>query len=240
MSEAEKRLPASSVEPVRTSVDAIRLEVARRIVTGELAPGTPLDESGLAGEFCVSRTPVREALRQLASSGLVQQRPHRRTVVTKPSEKALSDMFDVMAYLEGLCAGLCAKAMPPAERKALEDLHAQMGALMRAGDSQGYAQANEYFHNAIYDGTQNAYLIEITFSTRMRLQPFRRAQFDTLGRLAASHAEHTDVVEAILRGERRGAEEAMRAHIGLVEEAWHEFAGDMPQDASAMKLRQER
>ena len=83
MREAEKRLSASSLETVRTSVDAIRLEVARRIVTGEVEPGTPLDESGLAGEFGVSRTPVREALRQLASSGLVQQRPHRRTVDRK-------------------------------------------------------------------------------------------------------------------------------------------------------------
>ena len=229
-----------------TSVEAIRLEIARRIVSGELPPGTALDERMLAADFGVSRTPVREALRQLAASGLVQLRPHRKTIITKPSEKTLSDMFAVMGHLEALCAGLCALTMPPSERKALEDLHEEMGAIVRAGDAQAYAQANEYFHNAIYDGTQNAYLVEITFSTRMRLQPFRRAQFDTLGRLAASHVEHTAVVEAILCGNRQAAEAAMRAHIGLVEEAWHEYAGDARetdgQEASAMsamKVRQE-
>lgn len=214
----------ATVGPPRTSVEAIRIEIARRIVTGEFAPGMALDETKLAAEFQVSRTPVREALRQLASSGLVHQRPHKKTVVTKPSARALRDMFAVMAYLEALCAGLCAIDMPATERRALEDLHGEMGAMVRAGDGPGYTQANEYFHNAIYDGTRNAYLAEITFATRMRLQPFRRAQFDTLGRLAASHAEHTAIVEAILRGDRAAAEAGMRAHIGLVEDAWRRFA----------------
>ena len=99
-------------------------------------------------------------------------------------------------------------------------------------------QANEIFHNAIYDGTQNAYLAEITLDTRMRLQPFRRAQFGALGRLPG--------LACRAFGRRRGdparrpqaAEAAMRAHIGQVEEAWHEVAGGA-QEPAATKARQE-
>ena len=209
-----------------TTVESIRLEIARRIVSRELEPGKPLDERQLAAEFGVSRTPVREALRILMSSGLVEQRAHRSAVVTKPDLDALAGMFAVMGYLEALCAGLCAIAMSPTQRRGLEKLHGEMALIVRDGDTVAYTQSNETFHNAIYEGTQNAYLAEITLNTRVRLQPFRRAQFGQLGRLQASHAEHTVVVEAILRGDRNAAEEAMRAHIGLVEEAWHEFAGD--------------
>lgn len=216
-------------KPPPTTVEAIRLEIARRIVSRELEPGKPLDERQLAAEFGVSRTPVREALRILMSSGLVQQRAHRSAVVTKPDGNALAGMFAVMGYLESLCAGLCAVAMSPTQRRALERLHGEMAEMVRGGETAAYTQANEAFHNAIYEGTQNAYLAEITLNTRIRLQPFRRAQFGQLGRLQASHAEHSLVVDAILRGDRRAAEEAMRDHIGLVEEAWHEFAGDAPE-----------
>lgn len=218
----------------RTSVDTIRIEIARRIVSGRIQPGAKLDEQGLATEFAVSRTPVREALRQLASSGLVEQRPHRSAIVTKPDEETLAGMFAVMGYLEGLCAGLSASLMTPAERHGLEDLHAKMGGMVRSGDLRGYTQANETFHAAIYDGARNAYLAELARATRLRVQPFRRAQFGALGRLSASHAEHTAVVEAILQGNREAAEAAMRAHLGLVEDAWRRFA-DRLQAAEAMK-----
>ncbi len=222
----------------RTSVETIRLEIARRIVSGDIEPGTPLDETGLAAEFEVSRTPVREALRQLASSGLVEQRAHRKAVVAKPSEEALAGMFAVMGYLEALCAGLSAVAMTPAERRMLGDLHDRMGVMVRDGDMAAYMIANETFHNAIYEGTKNAYLAEITRATRQRLQPFRRAQFGALGRLAASHVEHTAVVEAILRGDRKAADAAMGAHMGFVEGAWHRYS-DRVQADDVMNALQE-
>lgn len=207
-----------------SSVEVVRLEVARRIVSGAFEPGMALNESELAAEFNVSRTPIREALRQLASSGLVEKRAHRKAVVTKPDDETLAGMFTVMSYLEALCAGLCAVNMPPAERRALERLHEDMGAMVRAGDIARYTAANEVFHNVIYDGARNLYLAEMTRATRQRVQPFRRAQFGTLGRLAASHAEHTLVVEAILRGDRDAADSAMKAHLNFVEHAWYRYS----------------
>ncbi|WP_332685635.1 GntR family transcriptional regulator [Devosia sp.] len=208
----------------RTSAEDIRQQLAARIICGELAPGTPLDETSLASEFAVSRTPIREALRLLAASGLIDQKPHARALVAKPDDATLAGMFEVMGYLEALCAGLSAIAMSASERDALDALHMQMAAIVRQGDHASYVEANEAFHSAIYEGAHNAYLSEVTRSTRQRLQPFRRAQFQALGRLSRSHAEHGVVVDAILQGDRTGAEAAMRQHIAIVEGAYGELA----------------
>lgn len=208
----------------RTSAEEIRRELAGRIIGGVLKPGTSLDETLLAAEFAVSRTPVREALRLLAASGLIDQKPHAKALVAKPDDEALAGMFDVMGYLEALCAGLCAKMMTAEERQALDDLHSSMAGIVREGDATGYAEANDAFHAAIYEGAHNAYLNDLTRSTRQRLAPFRRAQFGALGRLARSHEEHGAVVESILRGDRAAAELAMRKHIAIVEDAYQSLA----------------
>jgi DNA-binding GntR family transcriptional regulator len=207
----------------RTSAEDIRQKLADSIIRGEVAPGTALDETSLATAFAVSRTPVREALRLLAASGLVEQRPHAQALVAKPDAATLAGMFEVMGYLEALCAGLSAVAMTAPEREALDRQHMTMAADVRAGNAAGYSEANDAFHSAIYDGAHNAYLGELTRSTRQRLQPFRRAQFGVLERLLRSHEEHGRIVEAILRGDRNGAESAMRAHIAIVEDAYRKL-----------------
>lgn len=209
---------------METSAQTIQHELARRIVKRELEPGSVLDESSLAREFCVSRTPIREALRKLTAIGLVEHTAHRRAKVAKPSDEALAGMFFVMARLEVLCAGECALRMSAEERRALEHQHAEMADLVQDGAGDAFALANEAFHNIIYAGTANAYLMEITLATRTRLQAFRRAQFATLGRLAASHAEHDLVLQAILRADKAGAEKAMYDHIGYVETSWNRLA----------------
>jgi DNA-binding GntR family transcriptional regulator len=207
-----------------TSAETIRIELANRIVSRNLAPGAELDESVLAAEFNVSRTPVREALRALRTLGLVVQRPHAKAVVRKPDDAELAGMFFVLGQLETLCAGLCAGSMTKAERDSLEKLHARMAASVRDGDAGSYAKGNEAFHSAIQAGTRNAYLAEMAGMTRLRVQPFSRAQFTDMGRLAASHAEHDAIVTAILRGDAQAASRAMASHIGHVEEVWNRVA----------------
>jgi DNA-binding GntR family transcriptional regulator len=180
----------------RTLAEELRLQLADEIVRGELMPGAPLDEMELARRFRVSRTPVREAIRQLSASGLI----------------------------EALCAGFAAERMTGAERRTLESAHEEMRALIHVGDPQRFHEVNEAFHNAIYAGAHNTYLAEMTFATRARVQPFRRAQFRTLGRLAQSQVEHERVVIAIQRGERERAAGAMRAHIVTVRESYEAYA----------------
>lgn len=209
----------------RTRTEALRLQLADEIVSGVLEPGLPLDEQELAARFGVSRTPVREAIRQLSASGLVQVRPHRGAVVALPTPAQLDDMFEAMAELEGLCAGLAARNMTIAERSGLEALHEALRALVHEGDPTRYHETNEAFHAAIYAGSHNAYLADLTLMTRTRVAPFRRAQFRATGRLGGSYQEHDLIVRAILRGDRAAAAEAMRQHIGIVRDAFRSYAG---------------
>jgi DNA-binding GntR family transcriptional regulator len=207
-----------------TRAEELRLQLADEIVRGALAPGAPLDETDIARRFSVSRTPVREALRQLAASGLVDARAHRGAVVARPSLERLNGMFEAMAELEALCAGLAAERMAAADRARLEAIHEELRMLSHAGNPERFHEVNERFHNAIYAGSQNGYIAEMTLATRVRVQPFRRAQFRNLGRLAKSHAEHDRVVVAIMRGDRNGAANAMRAHIELVRGEYESYA----------------
>ena len=228
--------PGADPEPVRrvdraspqadkvTRAEELRLQLADEIVRGVLAPGSGLDETDIARRFSVSRTPVREALRQLVASGLVESRAHRGAVVAQPSLARLTEMFEAMAELEALCAGLAAERMPPADRQKLESVHEELRVLSHAGNPDRFHAVNERFHNSIYVGSQNAYIAEMTLATRVRVQPFRRAQFRNLGRLAKSHLEHERVVMAILRGDRDGAAAAMGAHIKIVSDEYWTYA----------------
>jgi DNA-binding GntR family transcriptional regulator len=207
-----------------TRAEELRLQLADDIVRGVLRPGAALDETEIAKRFEVSRTPVREALRQLAASGLVDSRAHRGAFVAQPSLERLTGMFEAMAELEALCAGLAAERMLAVERHALEAVHEELRVLSYDGNPERFAEVNERFHNTIYSGSQNGYIAEITLATRVRVQPFRRAQFRNLGRLAKSQAEHDRVVVAILRGDRAGAAAAMRAHIELVRGEYEHYA----------------
>lgn len=193
-----------------TRAEELRKLLADEIVRGVRAPGSVLDETKIAHQFRVSRTPVREALRQLIASGLVDARAHRRAAVARPSLERLTGMFEAMAELEATCAGFAAERMLASDRRALETIHEQLRMLSREGNPDRFREFNERFHNAIYAGSQNNYIAEITLATRARVQPFRRAQFRNLGRLAKSHAEHDRVVTAINRGDRAGAAAAMR------------------------------
>src|SRR4051812_10855473 len=223
--EVVRRLDRASAVPGKiTRAEELRLQLADEIVRGALPPGAALDETGIAQRFNVSRTPVREALRQLAVSGLVDARAHRGAAVARPSLDRLAAMFEAMAELEALCAGLAAERMRVAQRHGLEAVHEELRVLSHAGNPERFHDVNERFHNAIYAGAHNGYIAEMTLSTRVRVQPFRRAQFRNLGRLAKSHLEHDRIVVAILRGDRTGASAAMRAHIEQVRGEYEVYA----------------
>lgn len=207
-----------------TRAEILANELAAAITGGALAPGTTLEEERLAAAHGVSRTPVREALRLLAATGLVEQRARRGAVVARPEPKRLTDMFQAMAELEAVCAGLCAARLPPAARSALQARHEAMAPMVAAGDVAAYRTANVAFHEALYAGAGNTYLAELAEATRRRLAPFRAAQLAGRERLAASHAEHGAIVAAILAGDREAARAAVRQHLSRTETAWGSLA----------------
>jgi DNA-binding GntR family transcriptional regulator len=191
-------------------------QLAELVLGGELAPGVKLDEQVLAQRFQVSRTPVREALRQLASTGLVELRPNRGAFVARVTPELLEEMFVAMAELEATCARLAAMSMTPVERRGLQRLHEHMGELARRDLIEEFRDANERFHSQIYSGAHNSVLAETVIGLRRRLALYRRSQFRTAGRLARSHAEHEEVVRAVISGDPAGAHAAMLHHVDLV------------------------
>lgn len=197
------------------------------IVKGKLPPGQRLEEPLLAKRFGVSRTPVREALQLLTATELAEKIPNRGVYVSLATPERLTAMFESMAELEGMCGRLAAKRMTSGERHNLERLHHELAETVRLGDSDGYETLNRAFHNTLYRGTHNDVLVDVTLSVRRRVAPFRRVQFQSLSRLAASHAEHQGIVDAILRGDVKATEELLYEHIMAVRDISQEYLASL-------------
>lgn len=206
-----------------STADKVAEALAESIFSGDFEPGSRLDEQQLAQRFAVSRTPVREALRLLATTGLIEIRPRRGAFVTQVSPSELEELFVAMGELEATCARLAALSMAPTERRRLQALHEKMGELAKGSDATAFAEANHAFHTMIYAGAHNVVLAEMTAALRKRLAPFRRAQFYLEGRPPRSHAEHDAVVRAIVSGDAEQAHAAMLQHVMLVEASFEEL-----------------
>ena len=198
-----------------THADQLRRRLEEEIVSGRLAPGTRLDESRLATLYGVSRTPVREALRQLSNTGLVVLRPRVGAVVVSPSLQEIIHMFEAMALLEASCGRLAARRMTPDERRALADRHAAMRPLVEAADTEAYHRANLPFHGLIYDGSHNPYLARQAMALHRLLTPYRAFQLQRAERLQASYEEHGRIVEAVVGGHEDAAAERLASHVEL-------------------------
>jgi DNA-binding GntR family transcriptional regulator len=193
--------------------DRIRNALTDEIAAGVLVPGAALDEQQLADRFGASRTPVRDALRQLAVSGLVEMRPRRGVVVTRVTPERIMDMFETMAEIEAMCVRLATYRMTPLERSHLLRLHDSSKAMVEAGDYDAYDTLNRQFHESIYRATHNAFLAEQAMAVRTRLNAFRRTQLRQEGRIVRSRDEHDGVMEAISHGDGEEAARRMRAHM---------------------------
>jgi DNA-binding GntR family transcriptional regulator len=193
--------------------DRIRNALTVEIAAGELAAGTALDEQHLAERFGASRTPVREALRQLAVSGLVEMRPRRGVVVTRMTAERIMDMFEASAEIEAVCVRLATYRMTPLERSHLLKLHDASKAMVEAGDNDAYDVSNLDFHESIYRATHNSFLAEQAIAFRTRLTSFFRTQLRQDDRIVRSREEHAGVMEAISQGDGEEAARRMRAHM---------------------------
>ncbi len=215
---------------LETSTQAERLadQIAAAVISGEFRPGFRLDEHMLAERFGVSRTPVREALRQLAATGLIEIKPRRSATVASATSAQLETLFGAMAEIEATCSRLAAMSMTPIERRRLQSLHESMAEIAARNDSDEFAAANLTFHTLIYAGAHNDIIAEFATSLRRRLAPFRKAQFRTVGRLPRSQEEHGNVVRAILAGDALVAHSAMFNHMSLVEESFDRLATASP------------
>lgn len=194
-----------------TLSDKVFEGLAKDILSGAVEPGARLDEPSICRKFGVSRTPIREALRRLSGTGLVEINPRKGVTVARIDVEQLHDMFEALAEFEGLCSRLSAVRMTTLEKKRLEILNSGRRGKIAKGNKD-LAELNNEFHEAIYRGAHNISIASVARSFRQRLAPFRALQF-VPGHTEYSFHEHDAIVEAISKSDADGAYTLTRNHI---------------------------
>lgn len=199
---------------VTTNTERVRAGLEQAIVSGALVPGSTLDEAELSQSYDVSRTPVREALLQLAAEGYVRIVPRAGIYVVQLSAGELTDMCETLAYAEGLCAKLACERMTLGQLKKLAQLQVAGQRALEAHDADAYAHYSTAFHECLYVGSGNRYLREQILHIRKRTNAYR--QLDRTSPLEWSRLnwEHRrELLEAL---EARDSVAAMRVASDFV------------------------
>ena len=201
--------------PVREQVfDQLR----QAIVDRRLKPEQRLVERELIEQTGVSRTTIREVLRQLAAEGLVTTIPHKGTVVASPSVERAAELYEVRAVLEGMAARQFAERATDlhlrALRRALERIEKRAGS--GQANSQAMLEAKKEFYDALFEGAANATIQSIVESLQARVTVLRAASLSQPGRAAQTVKEVREIVEAL---EARDGDRAVAACVHHVNEA---------------------
>lgn len=201
-------------EGTPTLASIVQQRIGADIAHGVLPPGMRLEEKELAGRYQVSRTPVREALRQLSALGIVDTQPRQGMVVAARSAEHFNNLLEVVADLEASSARYAAQRMTDAERRELLGLHEEMRGILRGAAAARFDKANSELHRLIHLGAHNDILFNGIAQMRMRTLPYTRVEFiSERERMEISFMEHNAVVQAIVRGEAEMAYQAMRLHV---------------------------
>jgi DNA-binding GntR family transcriptional regulator len=218
---------------MKSRSEQLRDSIEEMIAVGKLAPGQHLDETELAVAFGVSRTPIRETLIQLASMGLVVIRPRRGAVVAELGPQELLERFEVMSELEAVISRLAARRMSQPEQQALRAAHLACKGAVDANDPEDYYVRNEAFHEAIYAGSHNQFLVGQARGLYRRLRPYRRLQLRVRDRVRNSYAEHEGLVLAILAGDGELAARLAREHVMIQGQRFSDLMASLPQLSAA-------
>ena len=186
----------------------------------DLEPGQPLSETRLSIALGISRTPVREALHQLAREGLVQVIPGRAVTVAAPSVRSIMDVVHMRLLLEPELVRLATDAATETEVEALVDTIERMEIACATGDHLAWSKADTIFHETLGEACPNDLLGEIVVQMRNRAHHLANIDSQTNPtRLSACTAEHREIVDRVVVRDGEGAAEAVRQHIGRLRES---------------------
>jgi DNA-binding GntR family transcriptional regulator len=192
-----------------TVVDHLR----RFIVEGVLEPGKKLNERELCETLDISRTPLREALKVLASEGLVEISPNRGASVSKMSEAELRETFELMSGLEAFSGELACERITAAEIAEIKALHYAMLACRAQNDLAGYYSRNQAIHDKINEAARNSALRQTYVSVNRRLQALRfRSNFQMPKWDRAIH-DHEEMLEALDARDGKRLAAILRHHL---------------------------
>ena len=184
-----------------------------QIFAHELAPGSWLDEQNLAAAFGISRTPMREAIKVLASEGLVTTKMNKGAYVTEVDRRDLEQIFTVLSLLEGQAAKETAIKATEDQLTQLDNLHHRLEKAAADRDTAQFFEINVKFHELIQEIAGNKWMNGVIEDLRKVLKLQRRDSLTRSGRLLSSLLEHREILQAILKRDSQAAELAMRKHL---------------------------
>ncbi|QIL73049.1 GntR family transcriptional regulator [Diaphorobacter sp. HDW4B] len=183
----------------------------QRIFSDELAPGSWIDEAKIAEEFGISRTPLREALKVLASEGLITMRVRRGAWVTEVTHEDMKQVYHLLALLESDAAAWVAEFASPVQLAELHGLHAELE--QATLDRKKFFGINEQFHMRILEATKNKWLFQMVQDLRRVMKLSRHNSLLKSGRISHSLEEHAIIMAAFDAHDPEAARKAMQTHF---------------------------
>jgi DNA-binding GntR family transcriptional regulator len=216
----------------QTSLAAfVQQRVREAIHAGRYGPGERLRETEVADWLAVSRTPVREALRRLEAEGRLTFVPWRGVVVAELDRRQVTELYAMRTILEGAAARLAARHVGEAEIDLMDGLLARAKAA--GGEAKTLAVLNRQFHQAIYTGAHNRYLMQSLETLRNSLALLRGTTFSVPGRAKTAHRAHAAILAAIKARDADAAEQAARDHIRAAERTRFRMLFDLEEPLKA-------
>lgn len=197
------------------SPKALYVEVAellrQRIFSRELAPGSWIDELKLAEEYGISRTPLREALKVLATEGLVTMKVRRGAYVTEVSDNDLTDVYHLLALLESDAASVVATQATESQLSELQSLHNELEKAI--ADRERFFEINEAFHTRLLEIANNRWRDQMVADLRKVMKLNRHNSLLKSGRIEGSLAEHRAIMTALAARDASASMQKMQAHF---------------------------
>jgi DNA-binding GntR family transcriptional regulator len=209
--------PAAPRLATRALYEQVAERLRSRIVAHTLAPGSWIDEQALAAEYGISRTPLREALKVLASEGLVTMKLRRGAYVTEVSARDLSEVFHLLALLESDAAAVVATQATAEQIAELQALHEALEASV--ADRDRFFAANERFHMRLLEIADNRWRVQLVADLRKVMKLNRHHSLFKQGRLEASLKEHRQIMVALKGRKAERAQLLMQQHLAAGREA---------------------
>jgi len=187
--------------------------IKREIVRGILEPGSRLSENNLAKEMNVSRTPIREAMRNLVAEGLVKTSPNKKMTISEVSLIDMKEVLQVRGALEGLAASIAAKKITTEEIKKLEQIVNRMRLYTSIKHLDTYCEIDDKFHELILNICGNKWIIKVRKNLGNFIYRYRFKSLSVPGRLNSSLGEHFKILESLKKQDSAEADRLSKLHM---------------------------
>jgi len=207
-------MAALSLAP-RALYEEVAELLRQRIFSRELEPGSWIDELKIAHDYGISRTPMREALKVLATEGLVTMKVRRGAYVTEVSERDLADVYHLLGLLESDGAGVVAQAATEAQMAELQALHQELENAVQPGqvDRERFFEINERFHMRLLEIADNRWRNQMVADLRKVMKLNRHNSLLKTGRIQESLAEHRAIMAALAARNPQACTQRMQEHF---------------------------